>query len=141
MIHSRRNRKRLMSEINVVPYIDVMLVLLVIFMVTAPLLTEGVRVELPQSSANPVENPDNKEPFVITIDAEGQYYSNESKQAITAEEVTKKAVTIRRVNAGTPIYLRGDRAVSYDAVIQALALLQQNGVEGVSLVTDPIAQQ
>ena len=140
MSHYRRNRKRLIAEINVVPYIDVMLVLLVIFMVTAPLLTEGVRVELPQSSANPVENPDNKEPFVISIDAEGLYYSNESKQAISAEEVTRKAIIVREINPGTPIYLRGDRAVSYDAVIQALAMLQQNGVEGVSLVTDPIAR-
>ncbi len=125
-----------MADINVVPYIDVMLVLLVIFMVTAPLLTEGVQVDLPRANAKTIESQDN-EPFVVHVDAEGGYFVNDDAQtANTLAEVRVKAAAVRRHRPKTAFLVRGDRAVDYDAVIQAMVALQQAGVENVGLVTE-----
>ena len=135
VIH-RRPRKRLMSEINVVPYIDVMLVLLVIFMITAPLLTEGVSVDLPQADAQSVDTQD-QEPFVVTVDSAGDYYINDDERsAANADEIRVKAAAVLRHNPQTPFLVRGDRAVAYESVIQAMVLLQQAGVGKIGLVTD-----
>jgi len=135
VIH-HRPRKRLMSEINVVPYIDVMLVLLVIFMITAPLLTEGVSVDLPQADAQSVDTQD-QEPFVVTVDSAGDYYLNDDEQsAANAGEIRVKAAAVLRHNPQTPFLVRGDRAVAYESVIQAMVLLQQAGVAKIGLVTD-----
>ena len=135
VIH-RRPRKRLMSEINVVPYIDVMLVLLIIFMITAPLLTEGVSVDLPQADAQSVDTQD-QEPFVVTVDSAGAYYINDDEQsAANPDEIRVKAAAVLRHNPQTPFLVRGDRAVAYESVIQAMVLLQQAGVAKIGLVTD-----
>ena len=135
VIH-RRPRKRLMSEINVVPYIDVMLALLIIFMITAPLLTEGVSVDLPQADAQSVDTQD-QEPFVVTVDSAGAYYINDDEQsAANPDEIRVKAAAVLRHNPQTPFLVRGDRAVAYESVIQAMVLLQQAGVAKIGLVTD-----
>lgn len=133
-----RDRKRKpIAEINVVPYIDVMLVLLIIFMVTAPLLTEGVKIELPQTSANPVElNPEAPEPFILTVDAEGQLYIDDLKK--TNQEVQLYAAALYREKPNTDFLVRGDKQAIYDDVLQAMVLLKNAGVESVSLVTDPL---
>lgn len=132
---SYRSRKRKpISEINVVPYIDVMLVLLIIFMVTAPLLTEGVKVDLPQTKANQVEfNPDAPEPFILSVTADGQYYIDDL--AKSADDVLIYASALYKNKPQTDFLVRGDRAAKYDAVLQAMVLLKQAGVETVSLVT------
>ena len=137
MSHYRRRSKRQMSEINVVPYIDVMLVLLVIFMVTAPLLTQGVKVELPVASAEAVDEPE--EPFVLTVDKQGQYYLNDDKTAIeTPKEIRLKAQAVLRNNPNLSFLVRGDGGVAYQAVIDAISLLREAGVPSVGLVTkDP----
>ena len=136
MLVARRRSKRQMSEINVVPYIDVMLVLLVIFMVTAPLMMEGVRIELPEADAQPVAE-DRAEPFVVHVDKAGAYYLNEDQQPIAdANEIRVKASIVLRSNPKTPFLVRGDRAVEYDAVVKAMVLLQQAGVPSVGLVTE-----
>lgn len=131
----RGRKKRLMGEINVVPYIDVMLVLLVIFMVTAPLLSTGVDVDLPQADAAPTEDTD-QEPFVLTVDANGQYFLNDEESPITSiEEVKLKAAAVLRHAPKTPFMVRGDASVPYGEVVQGMVLLQQAGVPKVGLVT------
>ena len=134
---SYRDRKRKpIAEINVVPYIDVMLVLLIIFMVTAPLLTEGVKIDLPQTNANPVEfNADSPEPFILTVDADGQYYIDDLEKE--PQEVLSYAIGLLREKPNTDFLVRGDKQAVYDDVLQAMVLLKQAGVETVSLVTEP----
>ena len=134
---SYRSRKRKpIAEINVVPYIDVMLVLLIIFMVTAPLLNAGVEVDLPQANANAVPaNPQAPEPFVLTVDVDGVLYiDNDAK---TAQEVLVYATALYRQKPQTDFLVRGDRNTRYDNVLQAMVLLKEAGIETVSLITEP----
>ena len=137
MSRSRYGRKkRLMSEINVVPYVDVMLVLLIIFMVTAPLLSQGVKVELPQAEAERIKN-ENQEPSVVTVDASGNYYLNDdSEKIVTAEEIERTVRAVLRRNPGTPFRVRGDANAVYSHVLRTMLLLQDAGVESVMLVTE-----
>ncbi len=133
-----RDRKRKpIAEINVVPYIDVMLVLLIIFMVTAPLLTEGVKIDLPQTEANPVEfNPESPEPMILSVDEDGQLYIDDL--AKTPEQVLTYAKALYSRKPKTDFLVRGAKQAAYDDVLQAMVLLKQAGVETVSLVTEPI---
>ncbi len=131
-----RRKKSLVSEINVVPYIDVMLVLLVIFMVTAPLLSTGVDVELPSADAAPTEDLE-LEPFVLTVDKEGRYYLNDGEEPIeSAAEIKRQAAIILQKEPKTPFMVRGDNAVNYGEVVDGMVLLQAAGVEKVGLVTN-----
>ena len=132
-----RDRKRKpIAEINVVPYIDVMLVLLIIFMVTAPLLTEGVKIDLPQTTANPVEfNPESPEPFILTVDASGQMYIDDL--AKTEQEVLTYAAALYLEKPTTGFLVRGDKNAIYDDVLNAMVVLKNAGIETVSLVTEP----
>jgi biopolymer transport protein TolR len=134
-----RHRKKMMSEINVVPYIDVMLVLLVIFMITAPLLSQGVNVELPQAAAKPLPAPD-KEPVVISVDSVGNYfinYGDSQDKPIPLATLVNRVAALRKYQPKIPIYVKGDRKVDYGRVVELMALLQGAGVEGVGLVTTP----
>ncbi len=133
----RRVRRRRMSEINVVPYIDVMLVLLVIFMVTAPLLAEGVKVKLPQAAAKPIKS-QNEAPVVVTVDQKGYYYLNindKPETAIESADLVAKVAAVKRRNPQAEILVRGDSDANYGSVVGAMVLLQQAGVENVGLVT------
>lgn len=134
-----RVRRRKVAEINVVPYIDVMLVLLIIFMVTAPLITQGVKVDLPQADAEPLSK-DSKPPLVASVDAEGNYYlavGTSKNEPMSAEEVATLVAAHLKLEPETPVVVNGDGAVSYDAVIQLMVLLQQvAGVPSVGLMTD-----
>jgi biopolymer transport protein TolR len=138
---SYRSRKRKpISEINVVPYIDVMLVLLIIFMVTAPLITEGVKIDLPQTEANAVNfNPESPEPFILTVDADGVLYIDD--QSKSAQQVLVAATALYKLKPTTDFLVRGDRQAIYDDVLQAMVLLKSAGVETVSLVTNPLPQE
>jgi biopolymer transport protein TolR len=135
-----RNRKRKgpMSEINVVPYIDVMLVLLVIFMITAPLLSQGVKVDLPQAEAKPVQTRD-QEPLIVSVDANGDYYLNISgdEERINHETMVEKVVAVLSLRPATQVLIRGDADVTYGKVVTAMALLQKAGVKSVGLLTEP----
>jgi len=135
----KRVRRRKVAEINVVPYIDVMLVLLIIFMVTAPLVTQGVKVDLPQANAEPIDK-DSKPPLVASVDAEGKYYlavGTSKNEPMSAEEVATVVAAHLKLEPDTPVVVNGDGAVSYDAVIQLMVLLQQQaGVPSVGLMTD-----
>jgi biopolymer transport protein TolR len=130
----RKRRKKLMSEINVVPYIDVMLVLLVIFMITAPLLSQGVKVDLPKAAAQPVDSQD-RETLVVTVDREGRYFLDDRR--ITSEELTRKVAAILRARPQTPVLIRGDRQSNYGEVVRAMTLLQSAGAPSVGLLTEP----
>lgn len=133
--------RRPMSDINVVPFIDVMLVLLVIFMITTPLLTQGVKVELPKTSASAI-NDKQKEPLIVTVDASGNYYLNladKPNQPITARTLTH-LVTTQLEQPGAeqrPVLVRGDKNVNYGKVVEAMVLLQQAGAKSVGLITQP----
>ncbi len=130
----KRARRRQMSEINVVPYIDVMLVLLVIFMVTTPLLTQGVHVDLPQASARPM-SPKQKRPLVITVDARGRLFIDSEKKPSTPARIVAYVKALRRMRPGTRVMIRGHDDVAYARVVEAMVLVQQAGVPSVGLVT------
>ncbi|MGB5338075.1 MAG: protein TolR [Gammaproteobacteria bacterium] len=135
----QRIRKKPMAEINVVPYIDVMLVMLVIFMITAPLLTQGVKVDLPQASAE-VLPADQQEPLVVNVDAEGRMYLNigtTPNDPVDAETLVEKVAAVIRRRHDRSVLVRGDHAVDYGTVVAAMVLLQQAGVPNVGLVTEP----
>jgi len=133
----RSTRRRAMAEINIVPYIDVMLVLLVIFMITAPLLAQGVKVDLPQASSEPMSTED-KEPLVLTVDKDGLYYLNlgDEKQAVEPDVMMARVAAVLRRQPGTPVMVRGDKHVDYGAVVRAMTLLQAAGAPSVGLVTE-----
>ena len=136
---TKRQRRKPMAEINVVPYIDVMLVLLIIFMITAPMLTQGINVDLPQASANAVEAPDdNSEPLVVSVDAAGLFYvaiGDKQDQPIDAKLLMTKVAAVLRRSPNTPIMVKGDSAVNYGQVVTVMALLQKAGAPSVGLIT------
>jgi biopolymer transport protein TolR len=126
-----------MAEINVVPYIDVMLVLLVIFMITAPLLTTGVDVDLPNASANPM--PEETEPMVVTVTADGDLYVDEDSPQDpprTPEEIKARAIAVMERNPKARFMVRGDQNTEYRHVMKAMVMLQEAGVPSVGLVTE-----
>jgi biopolymer transport protein TolR len=128
-----------MSEINVVPYIDVMLVLLIIFMITAPLLTQGISVDLPKAPAQPLEN-QKDEPLVLSIDRDGRFYLNvgDNVEAPVEDAVVLERVSaVIRRNADTPVLVKGDESVPYGRVVVGAALLQQAGATKLGFLTDP----
>ncbi len=134
-------KRKLMSEINVVPYIDVMLVLLVIFMVTAPLLTQGIEVELPKAGAEPIDSAADKLPLIISVDKAGNLYlsvGDEEDEPSSAKEIVAKVGAILRNSPETPMLIKADREVEYGYVVGAMVLLQQGGAENVGFVTDPL---
>ena len=131
MAQLKRGR-RPMSEINVVPYIDVMLVLLIIFMVTAPLLTQGIKVDLPQAEAEAIDPDDfkNTPPIVISIDAEGRLFLNQGESPSEALEdvmLESRVAALLRRTPGVPVFVKGDRAVPYGRVVEAMVMLQRAG--------------
>jgi len=133
--------RKLMGEINVVPYIDVMLVLLVIFMVTAPLLTQGVKVELPKAGAEPIEDVPDHPPLVVSVDAAGNLYVNvgdDEEEPANAKQIVARVGAVLRQRPDTPILVKADRAVPYGNVVGAMVLLQQGGADSIGFVTDPL---
>ena len=134
----QRQKRRPMSEINVVPYIDVMLVLLVIFMITAPLLTTGVEVELPQVASQPMQE-DANEPLIVTVNRDGNYFlsvGEEPDKPINHEDMVALAAAVLRHKPETPVMVRGDGKVEYGKVVIAMALLQKAGAPNVGLITE-----
>lgn len=139
----KKYKRKMVAEINVVPYIDVMLVLLVIFMVTAPILFQGVNVNLPQSSAKVVESK-KLEPIVVSVNANGDYYLNittNPAQAISDQDLLKiVALELKKSqnSEARQILVKGDKAANYGKIMQAMVLLQQAGAETVGLITQPM---
>jgi biopolymer transport protein TolR len=131
-------RRRMLAEINVVPYIDVMLVLLVIFMVTAPMLMQGVEVKLPQATAAPVANQD-AEPLIVSINDRGQLFLNlgvDEKQALELATIRQRVAAVLRRSPEKPVLVWGDQRVAYGDVVVVMTALQQAGAPSVGLVTE-----
>ena len=135
---SRRNKRRPMGEINVVPYIDVMLVLLVIFMITAPMLTQGVDVELPNANASPIQDTE-EDVMIASVDSSGQYYLDfgGEQTAISLAQLQDRVRKVITQNSKISVLVRGDKNVSYGEVIGLMVALQGAGVPNVGLVTEP----
>lgn len=131
---STSSRYRPMSEINVTPMVDVMLVLLIIFMVTAPLLTVGVAVDLPQSKAQPLG--EERQPLSVTIDASGQVYLQD--QEVELGRLVEQLRAIADVSKDTRIYVRGDKSIPYGAVMELIGTINAAGFNRVALVTEPL---
>ena len=133
-----RSKRRPMSEINVVPYIDVMLVLLIIFMVTAPMLMQGVKVDLLEASADPVENQDS-EPVIVSVDGSGKLYLNlgsNEEQVLSLATIKDRVAAIIRRSPDKPVLIWGDQAVPYGEVVTVMVALQEAGAPSVGLVTE-----
>jgi biopolymer transport protein TolR len=139
---SNRRGRKLMAEINVVPYIDVMLVLLIIFMITAPLLTQGIKVELPKAGAEPLPEDlmREHEPVILSVDASGNFYLNvgENEESPIDEGAVVERVSIVLERAPkTPVLVKADQSVPYGQVVAGMVLLQEAGAEKVGFITDP----
>jgi biopolymer transport protein TolR len=135
-------RRKLMGEINVVPYIDVMLVLLIIFMITAPLLKEGIKVDLPTAGAKPIDSAflQKHEPLIVTIDVRGRMYINfgpNQERPASEDTVRARTAALLRRDAETPVLVKADTNVPYGSVAHAMVLLQRAGADKVGLLTDP----
>tara|TARA_B100000686_G_C16315772_1_gene725655 strand:+ start:51 stop:467 length:417 start_codon:yes stop_codon:yes gene_type:complete len=122
-----------MSEINVTPFVDVMLVLLIIFMVTAPLLTVGVQVDLPETSADTL--PEESEPLTLTINAKGEVFIQETK--IEFKNIIQKILAVSNNRTDTRIYVRGDKTINYGRVLEVMGMLSGSGFTKVALISEP----
>ena len=130
----RRHRRGVMSEINVTPMVDVMLVLLIIFMISAPLLTVGVPLDLPQTQAKSLDQ--DKEPLTISVNLDGQIYLQNTEIAVDELVAKLKAITAARGGMDERIYVRGDRKVDYGTVMKVMGRLSSAGFHRVALVTE-----
>jgi biopolymer transport protein TolR len=131
----RRRRTQLVSEINVTPLVDVMLVLLIIFMVTAPLMSTGIKVNLPESNISELESEKKDEPLQVSVDKKGDLYIQKTR--VTIAELGSKLGEITKENKDTQIYVKGDKDVPYGTVISAISAINEAGYSKVGLVTQP----
>jgi len=138
---THRRGRRQVSEINVVPYIDVMLVLLVIFMITAPLLQTGVEIDLPDAAATPIEDSgDSTEPLILSVSADGEWYLNvgeDPESPLAREEILRLASAVLRINPTRRVLVAGDKSIDYGQIMQAMVTLQLAGAPEIGLMSDP----
>ena len=132
-----RSDREPMSEINVTPFVDVMLVLLIIFMVTAPLLTVGVQVDLPETSADTL--PEESEPLTLTINSKGEVFIQENK--IEFDNLIKKILAVSKNRTDTRIYVRGDKTINYGRVLEVMGKLSGSGFTKVALISEPFKER
>ncbi|WP_281646822.1 protein TolR [Parendozoicomonas sp. Alg238-R29] len=133
-------RRKPMSEINMVPFIDIMMVMLVAFMVSSPMFTQGVQVDLPKTDSKPVEIPKGEEPLIVSIKPDGSYYlslESTGDKPLSLDVLTDRVSKIKKARPSTLVLVKGDKAASYGAVVEAMAVLQKAGVSDVGLITEP----
>ena len=138
-LHHAKRKRKLVAEINVVPYIDVMLVLLIVFMITAPLLMQGVKVELPQAPSTPLEEQE-RDPLIVSVKQDGTYYidlGNQENAQDTLDNIRDKVSKVLAQQPDTPVLVWGDKNVSYGTVVELMTALQSAGAPNVGLVTEP----
>ena len=133
----KRSQREPISEINVTPFVDVMLVLLIIFMVTAPLLTVGVQVDLPETSADTL--PEETEPLTLTINSKGEVFIQETK--IEYDNLIKKILAVSKNRTDTRIYVRGDKTINYGRVLEVMGKLSGSGFTKVALISEPYKER
>ena len=132
-----RRSKEPISEINVTPFVDVMLVLLIIFMVTAPLLTVGIQVDLPETSADTLA--EETEPLTLTINAKGEIFIQETK--VEYEKIIAKILAVSNNRTDTRIYVRGDKTINYGRVLEIMGMLSGAGFSKVALISEPYKER
>lgn len=139
---AKAQRRKPMSEINVVPYIDVMLVLLVIFMVTAPLMTQGIKVDLPDATSGPLDVDQNEPVLVVSVKADKSYYMNvgDEDEQVDRNQISDRAGKIMAANPDIKVLVEGDQSLEYGVVIDVMNILQAAGAESVGLITEPPEQ-
>lgn len=136
-----QSKRKVISEINVVPYIDVMLVLLIIFMVTAPLLTQGIKVELPKAGAEPIADSSSLTPLILSVDAQGNLFINvgdDEDKPQDSKSIISRTRALLNSQPTTMVLVKADRSVPYGNVVGAMVLLQQGGAKDIGFVTDPL---
>ena len=138
---NRRRTRRQVAEINVVPYIDVMLVLLVIFMITAPLLQTGVEIDLPDAAATPISDVgDSAEPLILSVSSAGEWFLNvgeDPEAPLAREEILRLATAVLRLNPSRRVLVAGDKSIDYGQIMQAMVTLQLAGAPEIGLMSDP----
>lgn len=136
---AKASRRKPMSEINVVPYIDVMLVLLVIFMVTAPLMTQGIKVDLPEAASGPLEVDDDEPMLVVSVKEDGTYYMNlgEEEEPVPLSEIGSRTQKILAANPDIKVLVEGDKNLAYGVIVDLMNTLQASGAVSVGLITQP----
>ena len=136
---TKAKRRRPISEINVVPYIDVMLVLLVIFMVTAPLMTQGIKVDLPEAASGPLEVDDNELMLVVSVKADGSYYINlgDEEEPLALAKIGERASKVVNANPTIKVLVEGDKSLNYGVIVNLMNVLQVAGATSVGLITEP----
>lgn len=138
---SRRKTRRQVAEINVVPYIDVMLVLLVIFMITAPLLQTGVEIDLPDAAATPIaDSGEATEPLILSVNSDGEWFLNvgeDPEAPLAREEILRLASAVLRLNPSRRVLVAGDKSIDYGQIMQAMVTLQLAGAPEIGLMSDP----
>jgi biopolymer transport protein TolR len=132
-----RSSKEPINEINVTPFVDVMLVLLIIFMVTAPLLTVGVQVDLPESSADSLS--DEQEPLTLSINSKGEIFIQETQ--VEFDKIIAKILAIAKNRTDTRIYVRGDKTINYGRVLEIMGMLSGSGFTKVALISEPYKER
>ena len=141
IVRPRRRARRQVAEINVVPYIDVMLVLLVIFMITAPLLRTGVEIDLPDADATPIANSgESQEPLILSVDGAGDFYLNvgeDTGRALERDEAQRLASAALRIDPARRVFVAGDTSVDYGQIMQAMVMLQIAGAPEIGLMSEP----
>tara|TARA_Y100000766_G_C18801640_1_gene553371 strand:+ start:631 stop:1056 length:426 start_codon:yes stop_codon:yes gene_type:complete len=136
-----RNRKKLLAEINIVPYIDVMLVLLLVFMITTPLLYQGLEVDLPTTEANEVDISKFQEPLIVEIDSKGKIrvvQKDSFNEQVNEEDLADTIISIYKNKRIDKVYVKGDKKIEYEKVIRLISLLNKGGVENIGLITLPV---
>jgi len=138
-----RKKRRPMSEINVVPYIDVMLVLLIVFMITAPLLNQGIEVELPEANNEPLEIDENRQTLVVTITAAGEYFlsigaTGEDRRPLDLATIARQVGQIKSANPAIQVLIEGDTNANWGAMITLITALRNAGVENPRFITQPL---
>ncbi|MDZ7852867.1 MAG: protein TolR [Halomonas sp.] len=137
---NRGGRHKPMGEINVVPFIDVMLVLLVIFMITAPMLTQGVQVDLPQVASEPIDPSEDSDPINVAVESDGRYsiwVGGDEPREVGIDEIAERVIILLERQPGTPVMVHGDRNVPYGLVVTLMSTLQTAGVSNVGLISEP----
>ncbi len=137
-----RVRRKPLAEINMVPFIDIMMVLLVAFMISAPMLTQGVKVELPKTSSERIATVDETALLIISVKADGSYFLNlgaDHKRTVDLADLTTKVTKVASARPGIQVLIQGDTSVAYGSVVQLMAALQSAGIGQIGLVTEPLA--
>ena len=137
----RQNKKKLLAEINIVPYIDVMLVLLLVFMITTPLLYQGLDVDLPTTEANDVDISDFEEPLIVEINSEGLIkviQKDNFNEIVSEKDLADTIISIYKNKKIDKVYIKGDKTIEYEKVIRLISILNKGGVENIGLITLPV---